>query len=249
MSATWHTTAHRMSSDQRRFLHAHRRYGSVTCASRSTGISRSQHYGWLKRSTGYREAFDAGDTAAKVRQRRARSRARSDERIGPETRARQDRFLSAYRECAVVSYAAAAAGIGRRTHYNWLNNDPEYCSRFQDAREDAADRIELELWHRAIEGYEEPVIYQGKVMYLNDADGSTVLDDDGQPIPLTVKRHQPGLLMFLAKALKPAVYGNQQHSIEIEDRRTRNEQAADLIRQAERMLGINRDPCDTEDES
>jgi hypothetical protein len=45
-----------------------------------------------------------------------------------------------------VSAAARAAGIARRTHYAWLENDEEYREAFAEVEEAAAD--ELETWVR-----------------------------------------------------------------------------------------------------
>ena len=58
----------------------------------------------------------------------------SDETAHPK----KDAFLAAYAQCGNVTTAAKAAGCARRTHYDWLKEDPDYPARFAQAREEAA---------------------------------------------------------------------------------------------------------------
>ena len=52
--------------------------------------------------------------------------------LGPRRcRARQAAFLAAYRVMPLISKAAEAARIGRRRHYHWLAEDPEYRRVFE----------------------------------------------------------------------------------------------------------------------
>lgn len=50
------------------------------------------------------------------------------------TKEAQDRFLTVYLELASVKAASEAAGVGRRTHYDWLEADPGYAERFAAAK-------------------------------------------------------------------------------------------------------------------
>lgn len=104
------------------------------------------------------------------------------------TRAAQDRFLDAFVETATVVHAAEVAGVGRRTHYDWLDSDDEYAARFAQAEEDATQRLEREARRRAVEGTREPVGF-----YKGEPGGY-------------VRRYSDNLLMFLLKARRPAVY-------------------------------------------
>lgn len=52
-------------------------------------------------------------------------------------------FLKAFSETGNVKRSCYSAGIHRRTHYAWLENDPVYASAFKDAVEDAGDTLEL----------------------------------------------------------------------------------------------------------
>jgi hypothetical protein len=48
-----------------------------------------------------------------------------------------------------VSGACKAAAIGRRTHYEWVESDPEYAAAVEDAKADAIEALELEARKRA----------------------------------------------------------------------------------------------------
>ncbi len=64
----------------------------------------------------------------------------------------QDRFLEAYPKLGNITAAAHEATIGRRTHYDWLEADPEYAARFKHAEGEAADALEAEARRRATSG-------------------------------------------------------------------------------------------------
>ncbi len=111
-------------------------------------------------------------------------------------RGKKGAFIAAFIETGRVSTAARIVGVARRTHYDWLANDPEYCEAFAMACEEAVDVLFIEARHRAVDGVERPVLYRGK----------PILDEDGKPI--MIKKYSDRLLMFLMAALKPEVYGN-----------------------------------------
>lgn len=58
-------------------------------------------------------------------------------------------FLEQMRETCNVSHSARAAGVPRRTVYNWREADPEFAAAWDDAEEEAADALELEARKRA----------------------------------------------------------------------------------------------------
>jgi hypothetical protein len=122
---------------------------------------------------------------------------------------KRKQFLAAYAQCGSVKLAAESANVNRDTHYEWLK-DPAYKQAFEDAREEACDRLGAEARRRAM-GWEEPVIYQGALCYH--------LGKNGKPSkkPLTVARYSDILLMFLLKAARPEKYrdnwkGELKHS-------------------------------------
>lgn len=75
----------------------------------------------------------------------------------------RETFIETLRESCNVSEAARAAGIARRTAYDWRDGDAEFASAWDDAEQDAADKLEREAWRRAVEGTDKPISFQGVV--------------------------------------------------------------------------------------
>ncbi len=101
--------------------------------------------------------------------------------------------LSAYAQTGNLRLALEAAKVGRRTHYDWLRDDPEYAAAFERAREEAADRLEEEAVRRAIQGVRRKRF---------TARGDPVID------PETKQQYEElvysdTLLIFLLKGLRP----------------------------------------------
>lgn len=96
-------------------------------------------------------------------------------------------FLDAYRQTGNVTAACEHAGVGRRTTYDWLASDADYAEQFDDAHDEAADRLEGEARRRATRGVEEPVYYQGAEVG-------------------TIRRYSDTLLIFLIKGARPEKY-------------------------------------------
>lgn len=101
------------------------------------------------------------------------------------------KFLEIISRTGNISEAARQTRTARRTHYNWMDSDPEYAKAFNEAMEDAADNLELEARRRAVDGVEEPVYYKGEVCG-------------------TVTKYSDSLLMFLLKGAKPDKYADRQ---------------------------------------
>ena len=100
---------------------------------------------------------------------------------------KQRDFLVKYLEVATIFHAAAAVGITRKTHYDWLDHDPEYATAFADARECATDVLEKEARRRAVDGVDEPV-YQGRRLVGH------------------IRKYSDTLLIFLMKGARPDIY-------------------------------------------
>ena len=62
-----------------------------------------------------------------------------------------------------VCEACIAAGVARRTVYDWRKQDPEFAAAWDDSIEEAHDRMEEEMWRRGIDGFDRPVIYKGEI--------------------------------------------------------------------------------------
>lgn len=72
-------------------------------------------------------------------------------------------FLAAFAHRGQVVKAATMAGIHWQSHYNWLEQDDEYAKAFEKAKQVVADRIEDAFFHRAVNGTDAPVIYEGEI--------------------------------------------------------------------------------------
>ena len=136
-------------------------------------------------------------------------------------------FLRALATTGIVSRAALAAGVQPSTVYALRKRDADFAAAFDDAMEQATDVMEAEARRRAVEGYEEPVVYQGQLTPLWERDelGQVVmdtvirvvtnekgereerthevprqqLDAQGNPKFLAVRKHSDALLQFLLK--------------------------------------------------
>lgn len=68
------------------------------------------------------------------------------------------------------------------------------------------DMVESEVHRRAVEGYDEPVVYKGMVM-------SEIDDETGKHKPVTVKKYSDRLLEILIKGRKAIYRGDAQVNI------------------------------------
>ncbi len=71
-------------------------------------------------------------------------------------------FISALSKTGNVTVSAEAAGINRTTAYASFNSDPEFAEQWNEAVQEAADRIEAEALRRATRGVNKPVWYKGQ---------------------------------------------------------------------------------------
>ena len=84
-------------------------------------------------------------------------------------------FLSSLEATGNISEAAKAAGIGRQTVYDYKEADDEFARRLEVALAGAADNLEAEAIRRSVEGDEEPVYLQGKVVGHRTKKSDTLL--------------------------------------------------------------------------
>ena len=103
------------------------------------------------------------------------------------TAKKENEFLAALAATCNVTRACEAAGLGRRTAYEWRESDPEFAARWENARRIGAEALEDECMRRATEGVEEPVFFQGV--------------ECG-----TVRRYSDTLAIFLLKGAMPEKY-------------------------------------------
>jgi hypothetical protein len=84
---------------------------------------------------------------------------------GDALRTKQVAFLTAVAELGTITRAALVAGVHRSMHYDWLA-DEAYTKAFNDAEEMFRDSVRTEVHRRAVEGWLEPVVYQGRTLQV-----------------------------------------------------------------------------------
>jgi hypothetical protein len=104
--------------------------------------------------------------------------------------AHQRAFLAAYEKACCITWAVRAAGVTRKTHYRWLEQDSDYAAAFKRTQMIVGDTLESVAIERATVGWTEPVFYRGEKC--------------GE-----VRKFDDAMLMFLLRALKPEVYGHR----------------------------------------
>lgn len=75
-------------------------------------------------------------------------------------------YLAAYALTGKLMVAAELSGVTARTTLNWRNNDEDeaFQAAFASARALAGDILEAEIMRRAVEGIDEPVYQQGRLV-------------------------------------------------------------------------------------
>jgi hypothetical protein len=129
----------------------------------------------------------------------------------------QEAFLAALREFPVLKHGCDAAGINRSTVFRARQANEDFDKAVNEAMEEGIDRAEQEAFRRGVVGFLEPVVHQGQLQftyerYLDD-DGKEafrkVLDANGQPIPLTVRKHSDPMLALILKGRRKTVYAER----------------------------------------
>lgn len=144
-------------------------------------------------------------------------------------------FLEALRRTGVVAQAARAAGASYTAVYALRNSDADFAAAWDDALEESYDALEAELLDRAVNGVPEPLTYQGLITYevqrdengdvvtesydtqTTDKDGKPIfgrrnkllLDEQGRPVPVVVRKKSDALLMFALKGRRKRVYAER----------------------------------------
>ena len=100
---------------------------------------------------------------------------------------RQTEFLQHLENTGNVSAAAKKAKIGRRTVYDWLDDDKAFKKLYEISAKIGIELLEDEVVRRAHEGVLKPIYQGGKLV--------------GK-----VREYSDTLLIFLLKGKKPEVY-------------------------------------------
>lgn len=96
----------------------------------------------------------------------------------------RETFLATLAETCNVSEAARAASIGRRSAYEWRDDDPDFAAAWVEAENVAADKLEREAWRRGVEGTDKPITFQGKIT-------DTCKEYSDRMLELLLKAHRP----------------------------------------------------------
>lgn len=101
---------------------------------------------------------------------------------------KEAKLLAELRFSGNVTAAARLVGVGRRTAYEWREQDPALAQAWDEAVAEYVDGLEAEADRRAVEGVSKPLFYKG-----------TRLKAD-------VREYSDTLLIFRLKALRPQQY-------------------------------------------
>src|SRR6516225_11877367 len=103
-------------------------------------------------------------------------------------------FLLRFEETGRIDLACKQTGIGRRTHHNWLEGDPDYRKQFEQSRKRIVQLLEDEAYRRAVEGVEKPIKVGDEIK--------------------TIREYSDTLLIFLLKGAAPEKYRERyEHAI------------------------------------
>lgn len=131
---------------------------------------------------------------------------RPGQHMSKEERVRvQEIFLQAFSMTANVRAACMKAGISRNTVYEWAEHDESFSLLYKQAELDANDLIRGELFRRAVQGYEKPVVSMGRQVFVREEVNGKTIEK-----PLMEKVYSDSLLSLLAKARMPEFRDKQQ---------------------------------------
>lgn len=102
--------------------------------------------------------------------------------------------MASLAESGNLFLACHAANMTRRQVTHLQRTDAEFAASYDEAMDEAADRIEAEAWRRGLEGVSEPLIKNGQI----------VRDANDQPV--MTRRYSDPLLVLLLKGSKPNKY-------------------------------------------
>jgi hypothetical protein len=161
-------------------------------------------------------------------------------------------FLIALAQMPVIGHACDAAGVHRSTATRAREGDEEFARAWDEAMATGIDLAEQAAFKRGVLGFEEPVIDKGRLAYRyervvakathaeagEEVETETwrmALDANGQPIPLTVRKHSDALLSLILKGRRKEVYADRTELAGVEgqplalDSSARAARAAQLI--------------------
>lgn len=167
-------------------------------------------------------------------------------------------FLSSLTDTCNVSASARAAGISTTSVYALRKTDADFAAAWDQAIEDSTDALEAEARRRAVQGVQEPIVYQGQLtpVWARDEAGQVLLevyndagdtrpvqqvDANGRPVWLTITKHSDSLLALLLRGRRKVfaterteLTGADGKDLPIVDATARSARIAHLMAQAEK---------------
>lgn len=123
-------------------------------------------------------------------------------------RNRQAAFLAAYEATFNATVSAQTAGVARVQFYRWRDDDPVFQEALRRMQERMKDRVEQEIFRRAVLGVERAVWHKGEVV--------------GREV-----QYSDRLLLALARRVDPLAWGDRPEVVA----RPEAKQAAEAVRQ------------------
>lgn len=122
--------------------------------------------------------------------------------------ASREAFLAGVRSGGTVLSGCRAGEFSRTTYQRWVDPDhADHVEGFKEAfgvaMQDYRDSLVEEAGTRGRDGWREPVIHQGQMCWRLNPDGSLLLDDNFEPVPLTVLKKSDNMLIAQLKAHDP----------------------------------------------
>jgi hypothetical protein len=142
-------------------------------------------------------------------------------------------ILDSLADYPVKAHAANKAGIHRKTLDYWLKCSAaghdgydvdwrgitaKFHEHFISAMDEGGDQL-LEAALRTALGYDEILTYQGRVVYKIDPHLSSLgregpdaylKDENGNPVPETIRKQDPKMIRWLLERLRPDTYGKKR---------------------------------------
>jgi hypothetical protein len=116
-----------------------------------------------------------------------------------ETQIAKEAFLQDYATSGTILHACRVANVHRTTVYRWLEKDEKFSLQYRQTQQDFADAVLGEVINRAIEGYYQPVVSMGKIVY--QANGEPLMERVVSDKLLTILRHH-GMIPNIEKTIK-----------------------------------------------
>ena len=143
------------------------------------------------------------------------------------THPKKAKFLAAFAECGSVRRSAQIAEIHRRTHYDWMNQSgiegDTYRKAFSEARLNACDNLEDEARRRAVDGVSQPVLWQGKPVFVWKDEAGKIVEENtvgAAKVALMESNYSDTLLIALLNANLPEKFkyhNNDRGDVTIND--------------------------------